>query len=172
MRPPPLLVALATAALLIGCDRTPDPYAAYRQTKVEDVPGTFDWQLQPVGDFAPTVDPQTAYAKIFEAGVRPMTMVVLAQVHNTDTDTTGPPAWVFITPDMCFATAKGDLVSPGRSGDGCTDENLYVQGVDATNGEVLGGFPAFDTPEGWTPARAGTPPELVVQTQEGATRLH
>jgi hypothetical protein len=93
-------------------------------------------------------------------------------VENTTDHTLGPPAWVFVTPHTCYATAKGDLVSPGRTGNGCTQENLYVQGVDATTGERLGGFSAFDTPTGWSPTRAGTPEVVVATTQDGTTRLH
>ena len=93
---------------------------------------------------------------------------------TSSTARSGPTAWLFVTPHLCFATAKGDLVSPGRFGDGdaCTDDNLYVQGVDARTGEVLGGFTAFDTVEGWTPARAGAPAPIEVRTQAGTTRLH
>jgi len=63
-------------------------------------------------------------------------------------------------------------VSPGRTGNGCTEENLYVQGVNATTGEPLGGFSAFLPPGGWTPSREGTPPVVVATTQLGSTRLH
>jgi len=168
------LVAAALLVILAGCSSAPpDPYAAYRQATVEVVPGTFDWQLHPVDpDFRPTIAPQDAYAKVFEAGDRPDATAVLALVGNALEDTVGPPAWVFITPHMCFATEKGDLVSPGRSGDGCTDQNLYVQGVDATTGETLGGFSAFDPPTHWQPARAGQPTAVVATTQAGSTRLH
>lgn len=167
------ILAVAVVALLgAPCSRTPDPYAAYRQARTEDVPGTFDWQLHPPGDFTPAISPDTAFEKVFQAGRRPEVLVVLARVGTTTDGSVWPPAWVFVSPDMCFATAKGDLVSPGRSGNGCEDENLYVQGVDAATGETLGGFSAFDTPEGWLPARAGTPDVLVARTQEGTTRLH
>jgi hypothetical protein len=166
--------ALPVIVILAGCSTAPpDPYADYRQTTVEVVPGTFDWQLHPVDEgFRPTISPEAAYAAVFEAGDRPDATAVLAQVGNAVEDTVGPPAWVFITPHMCFATAKGDLVSPGRSGDGCTDENLYVQGVDATTGETLGGFSAYDPPTHWQPARAGQPAPVVATTQAGSTRLH
>ena len=167
------VVAAALLALLAGCSSAPDPYAAYRQTTIEDVPGAFDWQLRPVdADFRPAIAPQDAYTDVFEAGARPTATAVLAQVGNSLEDTIGPPAWVFITPHMCFATAKGDLVSPGRSGDGCTDENLYVQGVDATTGERLGGFSAYDPPTHWEPAREGQPTPVTATTQAGSTLLH
>jgi len=158
----------------IGCSTPPpDPYAAYRQTVIEDVPGTLDWQLQPIDpDFRAQVGPADAYEELFTAGRRANAIAILAQVENTTDHDVGPPAWVFVTPRTCFATAKGDLVSPGRTGNGCTPENLYVQGVDAATGERLGGFSAFDTPAGWTPSRAGTPEVVVATTQEGTTRLH
>jgi hypothetical protein len=167
------LVAAATL-LLIACHSTPpDPYAAYRQTQSELVPGSFDWEIQPVsGDFRAAIDPASAYPKVYAAGQEPDVTVVLGQVFNRVGAKPGPPAWIFISPDTCFATAKGDLVSPGRTGNGCTQANLYVQGVDATTGESLGGFSAYMPPDGWSPARAGAPPVATVTTQLGTTRLH
>ncbi len=174
MRRRALFAAALFAAIAAGCSSSPaDPYAAYRQNQVEDIPGSFDWQLQPVArDNRATIPPQVAYEEVYGAGREPEALAILGQVHNAVEDSTGPPAWIFVTPHTCFATAKGDLVSPGRSGDGCTDDNLYVQGVDATTGETLGGFTAYDTPLGWTPTRTGTPDGVVATTQEGSTRLH
>ena len=56
--------ALPVIVILAGCSTAPpDPYAAYRQTTVEVVPGTFDWQLHPVDEgFRPTISPEAAYA--------------------------------------------------------------------------------------------------------------
>ena len=166
--------AVLGAVITVGCARAaPDPYAGYRQTTVEEVPGTFDWSLEPVDPaFRPTIGPADAYERVYAAGEQPDAVAILAQVSDSQSGTVGPAAWVFVTPDTCFATAKGDLVSPGRSGNGCTDENLYVQGVDATTGTTLGGFSAYMPPGGWTPARAGEPPVVVATTQAGSTRLH
>jgi hypothetical protein len=170
------LSAFAAVALvaLIGCSKSPpDPYAAYRQTITEDVPGTLGWQLEPVdADFRAQIDPAAAYQELFTAGQRANAFAILAQVQNTTDHSVGPPAWVFVTPHTCYATAKGDLVSPGRTGNGCTHDNLYVQGVNAVTGERLGGFSAYDTPTGWSPSRAGTPAVVVATTQDGTTRLH
>jgi hypothetical protein len=164
----------AAAILLVACPASPpDPYAAYRQTQTELVPGSFDWELQPVDeDFRAAIGPGEAYEKVYAAGTQPDVTAILGRVYNRVEHTAGPPAWIFVTPDTCFATAKGDLVSPGRTGNGCAEENLYVQGVDATTGEALGGFSAFLPPGGWTPARAGTPSVVTVTTQLGTTRLH
>ncbi len=55
-----VVVAAALLVLLTGCSSAPDPYAAYRQTTVEEVPGTFDWQLRPVdAGYRPTLSPRT-----------------------------------------------------------------------------------------------------------------
>jgi hypothetical protein len=167
------LVAVA-AILVVACQpSTPDPYAAYRQTQAELVPGAFDWEIQPIdADFRAAIGPAEAYEKVYAAGRQPDATAVLGRVYNRLEHTTGPPAWIFITPDTCFATAKGDLVSPGRTGNGCAEENLYVQGVDATTGESLGGFSAFMPQDGWAPARAGAPAVVTARTQLGTTRLH
>ena len=121
---------------------------------------------------ASVVAPAPPKYVVYAAGKQPDATVVLGQVYNRVEGTSGPPAWIFITPDTCFATAKGDLVSPGRTGNGCTEENLYVQGVNATTGESLGGFSAFMPPEGWSPPREGTPAVVTATTQLGTTRLH
>jgi hypothetical protein len=173
MRPRVLLVAALVVAAVACSSSPPDPYAAYRQTQIEDVPGTLDWQIGPVpSDYRAAIGPADAYDELFTAGDRKHAYAILAEVTNTTNHTVGPPAWVFVTPHTCYATAKGDLVSPGRTGDGCTDENLYVQGVNATTGERLGGFTAFDTPTPWVPAREGTPPVVEAKVQAGTTLLH
>lgn len=171
---PRVLLAAALVVVGVACSSPPpDPYAAYRQTTIEDVPGTLDWQIGPVAsDYRPSIGPAQAYDELFTAGDRKHAYAILAQVTNTSDHSVGPPAWVFVTPHTCYATAKGDLVSPGRTGNGCTDQNLYVQGVDATTGERLGGFTAFDTPTPWVPARAGTPQVVTAKVQAGTTLLH
>lgn len=167
------LVAAAAIALAACRTAPPDPYAAYRQTVSERVPGSFDWEIQPVpGDYRAAIGPAEAYEKVYAAGRQPDATAILGQARNDLNTEPGPPAWIFITPDTCFATAKGDLVSPGRTGNGCTEENLYVQGVNATTGERLGGFTAFDTPTPWVPARQGTPTPVEAKAQAGTTLLH
>jgi len=173
MRPRVLLVA-ALVVVAVACSSSPpDPYAAFRQSGTEDVPGTLDWQIGPVpSDYRASIGPADAYDELFDAGDRRRAYAILAQVTNTSNHSVGPPAWVFVTPRTCYATAKGDLVSPGRTGNGCTPQNLYVQGVNATTGERLGGFTAFDTPTPWVPAREGTPTPVSAKVQAGTTLLH
>lgn len=165
--------AICIAVTLVACGGS-DPHDAYRLVEAQQVPGSFDWSLLPPGDEAPMIEPADAYTRLPGAGEQPEALVALGRVRGEFDGAVGPTAWLFVTPHLCFATAKGDLVSPGRfgDGDGCTDENLYVQGVDAMTGEVLGGFSAFQPPGGWEPTREGTPAMTVVTTQEGTTRLH
>ena len=169
----PLALALV-AVVLASCGGDPDPNEAYRLTAAGAVPGTVDWSLEPPEDVRPAIGPADAFRELPGAGEEPQVFVALGRVRNEYDGSVGPTAWLFVTPHLCFATAKGDLVSPGRfgDGDGCTDENIYVQGVDAATGEVLGGFSAFLPPEGWTPPREGAPAPTVVTTQAGTTRLH
>src|SRR3954462_393772 len=113
MRPRVLLVAALVVAAVACSSSPPDPYAAYRQARTEDVPGTLDWQIGPVPpDYRASIGPTDAYDELFDAGSRRRAYAILAQVTNTSDHTVGPPAWVFVTPRTCYATAKGDLVSP------------------------------------------------------------
>lgn len=167
------LVLAVTALGTTACGGAPsDPFGAYRQMRAEEIPGAFDWALEPVDPtFRPSVAPDVAYGSVYDAGAHPRALAVLGRVRYLYDGTLGPPAWVFVTPHMCFATEKGDLVSPGRTGDGCEQANLYVQGVDATTGVSLGGFPAYMPVDGWTPAREGTPAPLATTTARGVTIL-
>jgi hypothetical protein len=143
-----------------------DAYAPLRQAVEEAIPGTFGYVLRPPDDGA-TADPVEAYAGLLGAGDNRDVALTLATVTNDDEGNEWGPAWVYVTHDLCYFTAKGDLVSPGRSGrkDACTKRNMLVQVVDATSGEMVAAFPAFDLELGWLPQREGTP------TQAGMTRF-
>ena len=150
-----------------ACTHVPDPYEPLRQATTEPIPGTFSYVLVPVGGFHPSFEPDTAYAKLVERAPGPVT-ITLATVHDTDFDATWGPAWVFFARDVCFATAKGDVVSPARSGnDACSDANMWVQVIDATSGDPLGSFTAYDDTTTWIPDREGDPTQVA-----GATRFH
>jgi hypothetical protein len=160
---------LAVISLVVGvsCSHGPDTFGALRQATVEAVPGTLGYQLEPVGDFRPEIAPDADYAALTER-TDGRVMVTLATVHDIDYGTRWGPAWVFFARDMCFATSKGDLVSPGRSGnDPCSDANMWVQVIDANSGASLGSFSAYDGSERWTPSRAGDPSQV-----PGTIRFH
>jgi hypothetical protein len=144
-----------------------DPYAALRQAVDQPIPGTFGYVLKPPDDGA-RADPSQAYTRLLGAGDGRDVALTLATVTNADEGYEWGPAWVYFTHDLCYFTAKGDLVSPGRSGrvDACTKQNMLVQVVDAGSGEMVAAFPAFDLERGWLPQREGTP------SQAGVTRFH
>jgi hypothetical protein len=169
----PRLLAISLVALAAACDGS-DPSDVYRLRDAQEVPGSVDWSLLPPDDVRPAIGPGEAFRELPGAGEEPEVTVALGRAENRLDGSVGPTAWLFVTPHLCFATAKGDLVSPGRFGDGdpCTDDNLYIQGVDAVTGEVLGGFTAFRPPGGWTFEREGEPQPVVVTTQDGTTRLN
>ena len=92
MRPRVLLVAALVVTAVACSSSPPDPYAAYRQTQIEDVPGTLDWQIGPVpSDYRPAIGPAEAYDELFDAGSRKQAYAILGQVTNTTDHTVGPP---------------------------------------------------------------------------------
>src|SRR5438093_439800 len=128
-----------------------------RAAMVEAIPGTFSYELEPVEGFRPQIAPGADYTALTRRTMGTV-MVTLATVHDTDFGTRWGPAWVFFARDVCFATSKGDVVSPARSGnDACTDANMWVQVIDATSGATLGSFTAYERSERWMPERAGGP---------------
>jgi hypothetical protein len=151
----------------VSCTHGPDPLEPLRQAAVEAIPGTFSYELEPVGGFRPTIEPNADYAALARRTTGTV-MVTLATVHDTDFGTRWGPAWVFFARDVCFATSKGDVVSPARSGnDRCSDANMWVRVIDATNGASLGTFTAYDGTEQWLPDREGDPAQVA-----GAIRFH
>jgi hypothetical protein len=150
-----------------SCAHAPDRFEPLRQATVEAVPGTLSYELEPVGDYRPRVAPDADYTALTQRTPGTVT-VTLATVHDTDFGTRWGPAWVFFARDVCFATSKGDVVSPARSGnDACTDANMWVQAIDATSGATLGSFTAYDGSERWVPQREGDPSQV-----PGTTRFH
>jgi hypothetical protein len=158
------IVCLVAAA---SCAHGADTFGPLRQARVEPVPGTLSYELEPVGDYRPQVAPNADYTALARRTPGTVT-VTLATVHDTDFGTRWGPAWVFFARDVCFATSKGDVVSPARSGnEACTDANMWVQAIDATSGATLGSFTAYDGSGRWVPQREGDPSQV-----PGTTRFH
>ena len=76
---PRVLLAAALVVVAVACSSSPpDPYAAYRQTQIEDVPGTLEWQIGPVpSDYRPAIGPAEAYDELFDAGSRKQAYAIL-----------------------------------------------------------------------------------------------
>ena len=161
------MAIVATLVAGMACARERDPYGPLRQETNQPIPGTFSFVLEPVGDFRPSFDPSSVYTELLGRAPGEVT-ITLATVHDTDFGTTWGPAWVLFARDVCFATSKGDVVSPARSGnDACTDANLWVRVIDASDGRSLGSFTAYDTTATWMPDREGEPAQV-----DGTTRFH
>lgn len=160
------MAVLAAAACRGSGD--PDPYAPLHQSAPQEIPGTFGYDLLPVGGFRPEVDPAQAWRGLPGAERGSDVAVTLAEVQDPSGRVGWGPSWVYFTNDLCYFTAKGDFVSPSRSGegDGCTPRNVLVQVVDATTGEFRAVFAAYDADLTWLPDRAGSPDQV-----PGATRF-
>jgi hypothetical protein len=152
------VLLLAAAA----CGGGSDPYAPLHQAERQEIPGSLGYDLVPVDGFAADVDPATAWHDLPGAGRGSKVSVTLAGVVNPSEGVDWGPSWVYFTSDLCYFTAKGDFVSPSRSGlgDGCSPNNVLVQVVDAGSGEFLAVFPAYDFDLTWQPERVGTPGQV------------
>jgi hypothetical protein len=158
----PVLVALALVGGLIASWRftrpSIDPFAAFHQAHSQPIPGTFGYVLVPA-EGRPGVSPDAAYRTLLGAHDGLDVSLTYAIVRNERDGVRWGPAWVYLTHDLCYFTAKGDFVSPSRAGedDGCTPNNILVQVVDAESGRFVAAFDAFDVEGGWLPARMGDP---------------
>jgi len=161
---------LVTAVWLVAsCGLVDDsgPYEPLHQSARQEIPGTFGYDLVPVDGFEAEIDPLRAWRGLTGATGDTHVSVTLAAVEAPADDGWGP-SWVFFTRDLCYFTAKGDFVSPSRfgDGDGCTPSNVLVQVVDASTGEFVAVFEAYDAELDWLPQREGTPAQV-----PGATRF-
>jgi hypothetical protein len=159
---------LGAMLTVVACGTSsPLPYEPLRQATRQEIPGAFGYDLVPVGDFRPSVDPARIWPDLPGAGTGTDVSVTLAEVVHTTDGADWGPAWVFFTNDLCYFTAKGDYVSPSRAGesDGCRQRNMLVQVVDATSGEFEAVFEAYDADLTWRPERLGTADQVAGSTR-------
>lgn len=153
----------------IACGRgEPNRYEPLHQSARQEIPGTFGYLLVPVVGFETQIDPAAAWRELPGAGRGSDVSVTLAEVESPAYGADWGPSWVYFTNDLCYFTAKGDFVSPSRSGedDACTPQNVLVQVVDAASGEFRAVFEAYDADLSWLPSRVGSPDQVA-----GATRF-
>jgi hypothetical protein len=148
-------VALAVMALPAG---GPPSYERLRQARVQEIPGTLGYVLEPPpDDFEPLITPGRALRLGADQYVdREDLRMTLAIVR--DVVAGGPPmgtAWVIVNRHVCLRSAKGDLVSDARGNDpndlGCTNENMWIVAVEADSGKLLMSESAFDPTSRWAP---------------------
>lgn len=153
---------------LVACGGEPIPFEPLHQSERQEIPGTFGYELVPVDGFRAEIDPAAVWRELPGAEEGGDVSVTLAAVESPTDGADWGPSWVFFTSDLCYFTAKGDFVSPSRAGetDGCTPQNVLVQIVDASSGELRAVLEAYDDDLSWLPARVGGPDQVA-----GATRF-
>ncbi len=155
-------LVVAAAALWVGLPRGAPLYAAWRQARPQEVPGTLGVVLEPMPPgLDPSVTPRQAYRAVVRTkppGGVMETLALVSSPYSRSAD--GVPAWVVIGRGVCDASSKGDVVSAGRSDPGaqglpCTNHNLLMAVVDARTRKVLAVYRGYDPTGAWEPA-AGT----------------
>ena len=160
MRPLAHLTVILT--VLTACASQPAPYPAMRQTREQEVPGTFGFRLRPPGDAEVEVSPERAVGIAMRGGEAPgKALVSLATVDGAFVARADRPAgdvtaWVVAIRNLCFASQKGDLVSSSRRDpedvERCGDANLWITVVDPSTGETLSAVSGYDAGLTWEPA--------------------
>src|ERR1700693_2933882 len=170
-----VLIGLAAAVALIavavgnGNRTTPAPtpspmFPTLRQSRVEDVPGTFGLVLKPppVG-FDPKVSPVQALQIASQGQTAPgPVFLTLASVPGMYTgQTADTPMWVIIVRNLCYPSQKGELVSSSRRNpqnrvSNCSMRNLWVQVENPTTGKRISVVSGFDPTAAWQPSLGAT----------------
>jgi hypothetical protein len=171
------VVVLGVAVMVLGaCGRVDDSpgyeaYAAYRQVKTQEIPGTWGTRLEPLpANYDPKLSPSEVLDRF--AGDTPRGAIVLdlAQYHEglsyvvdrTVIPAKDAPAWVFLTRGVCFNSEKGALVASARRPDSynpqrCSLANISILAIDADTGKLLATARGYDDTLDWKVARNGNP---------------
>jgi hypothetical protein len=161
------LVAVAALVVIVAGGAAwfvlrPPAYASLRLARSQELPGTFGASVDPLSRwFHPSVTPSRALAIVEGQAAPDRAKEILAAVPPATLRATGGPsipAWVIVTPGMCFASNKGDLVSSSRrspsSVSRCSERNLWVVMVNAESGKMIASMSAYDATGSWSPALA------------------
>jgi hypothetical protein len=150
--------AIALGAIAIAILAPGDPFAAYRQTRAQRIPGALGFALAPPpAGSVPGLTPRDVRTRYPAGGGR--VWVSYASIRDTLEGRTIGPGWVLVARGVCLRNAKGELVSDARGTDpldlDCTDATLWVLAVDADTGEPLVALTGYDPGGSWAPARSG-----------------
>ena len=155
-----LVVAVSTGLAWFAV--RPPAYASLRLARSQELPGTFGASVDPRSRwFDPSITPSHALEIVEGQAVPDRAKEILGAVPPATLRAAGgrsTPAWVILTPGLCFASNKGDLVSSSRrnpsSVSRCSERNMWVVMVDAESGRMLGSMSAYDATGSWSPAFA------------------
>ena len=165
------LVLALFVATVSGCSSEPPRYSDFRETKTEQIPGTWGLIMAPPEEgWNPGLSPSQVLDRFATDETRGDIMLTLAQVSSNltyvDDGTPHPvasePAWVFLTRGVCFSSEKGALVASARRPESynaqrCSLKNISVLAVDADTGAYITTERGFDPSLEWAPARQGNP---------------
>ena len=135
-------------------------YASMRQSRVQDVPGTFGLTLRPPPtDFDPAISPAQAMGIASQGRKAPGPVyIVLASVPGFYTGATVDlPMWLIVVRNLCYPSQKGELVSSSRRApkdrvSNCSPHNLWIQILNPRTGVRLSVVSGFDPTTTWAPA--------------------
>jgi len=156
-------VALAVVGFAAGRrDKATSPltFPTLRQSRVEEVPGTFGLVLRPPpSGFNPNVSPAQALQIASQGQKAPgPVFLTLASVPGMYTgQTQDAPMWVIIVRNLCYPSQKGELVSSSRRKpqnrvSNCSMRNLWIQVENPTTGKRISVVAGFDPTATWQPA--------------------
>ncbi|HWL90387.1 MAG TPA: hypothetical protein VNP90_03385 [Actinomycetota bacterium] len=151
-------VAAITSGIVVLLADEPDPYARFRQSQRQQIPGALGFELEPPpGDARPELTPTEARARYPAAGGE--VQVAFASVRDTFEDRSIGPAWILFARGVCLRNAKGELVSDARGNDPnnleCTDATIWILAVDPATAEPLVALTGYDESGTWTADVAG-----------------
>ena len=150
-----VIILIGAVAFMVRGDAVAQ---ARRQTLDQEIPGSLTLSLGRVPEgFRPTISADEAFRIAWDEPVGTTTYLTLAVMQDSYYGNDATPDWVFISRAQCYPSAKGDIVSPARSGTpggGCDDRNLAVVTVDALKGEPAEAFTGYDPTSRWHPANA------------------
>ena len=162
-----LVVVIAVAVVAAGGVAwfvlRPPAYASLRLTRTQELPGAFGASVDPPSRwFDPSISPSRALSIVQGQAVPQRAVEMLAAVPPATLRLSSggsTPAWVIMTPGLCFASSKGDLVSSSRRDPStvprCSDQNMWVVMVNASSGKMIASMGAYDATGSWSPAVGG-----------------
>ena len=151
------LAAIALGIVVLLADE-PDPYAAFRQSTRQQIPGALGFELEPPpSDARPELTPEEVEMRYPADGGE--VRVAFASVRDTLEGRSIGPAWVLFARGVCLRNSKGELVSDARGNDPnnleCTDATIWILAVDPATAEPLVALTGYDETGTWTAEIAG-----------------
>ncbi len=146
-------VASITLGIVVLLAEAPDPYARFRQSMRQPIPGALGFELEPPpGDARAELTPAEVRTRYPAEGAE--VQVAFASVRDTLEGRSIGPAWILFARGVCLRNAKGELVSDARGNDPnnleCTDATIWILAVDPATAEPLVALTGYDESGTWT----------------------